>query len=115
MAVLDVSSFDPGRSERANALTGSLSDELGTRHRRTVFRALSSKLGGCNRAISGGCARRITGVDGDQTLPVLTEPRALTSYSIIAGSETGVSLWTIFERDLELFRRKDQTDIATQL
>ena len=31
------------------------------------------------------------------------------------GLQAGVSLWTIFERDLELFRRKDRTDIATRL
>ena len=28
---------------------------------------------------------------------------------------TGVSLWTVFERDTALFRRKDATDIPTQL
>jgi AraC-like DNA-binding protein len=31
------------------------------------------------------------------------------------GLRAGVSFWTIFERDLRLFRRKDRTDICTQL
>jgi AraC-like DNA-binding protein len=31
------------------------------------------------------------------------------------GLRAGVSLWTIFERDLDLFRRKDRTDICTRL
>jgi AraC-like DNA-binding protein len=31
------------------------------------------------------------------------------------GLRAGVSLWTIFERNLDLFRRKDRTDISTRL
>jgi AraC-like DNA-binding protein len=31
------------------------------------------------------------------------------------GLRAGISLWTIFERDLNLFRRKDRNDISTRL
>ena len=31
------------------------------------------------------------------------------------GLRSGVSLWTIFERDLDLFRRRDRSDISAQL
>jgi len=31
------------------------------------------------------------------------------------GLRAGVSLWTIFERDLDIFRRKDQADLGTRL
>src|SRR5262245_49534252 len=54
-------------------------------------------------------------VDGDQRMvganrvarrSLLLDDRAL---------QAGVSLWTIFERDVELFRRKDRADIAARL
>ena len=31
------------------------------------------------------------------------------------GLQAGISLWTIFERDLELFRRRERTDVAARL
>jgi AraC-like DNA-binding protein len=34
---------------------------------------------------------------------------------MIAGSGAGISLWSIFERDVDLFRRQDRTDISARL
>src|SRR5258706_502712 len=31
------------------------------------------------------------------------------------GLQTGISLWSIFERDVDLFRRQDRTDISARL
>ena len=31
------------------------------------------------------------------------------------GLHAGISLWSIFERDLDLFRRKDRTDTSVRL
>ena len=36
------------------------------------------------------------------------------SCSMTAGS-AGISLWSIFERDLDLFRRQDRTDVSARL
>jgi hypothetical protein len=44
-----------------------------------------------------------------------TASRADPSCSMIAALQAGVSLWTIFKQDPELFRRKDTADIATRL
>jgi hypothetical protein len=54
-------------------------------------------------------------IDGNQRI-VGANPAARTSLLLDdRGLRAGVSLWTIFERDLDLFRRKDRTDIYTRL
>jgi AraC-like DNA-binding protein len=50
--------------------------------------------------------QRIVGADRVARTTLLLEDRKLHS---------GVSLWTLFERDTELFRRRDKTDIPTRL
>ncbi len=116
MAVLDVSSFDPGRSERANALTGSLTVNSARAIEERFFREHFRQNWVVAIAPSQEDAPgMLLAVDGDQNITGAN--RAARTYLLLdnRGLETGVSLWTIFERDLELFRRKDQTDIATQL
>ena len=54
-------------------------------------------------------------VDGNQRI-VGANRTARTSLMLDDDRlRTGVSPWTVFERDLALFRRKDATDIPTQL
>jgi len=54
-------------------------------------------------------------IDGDQRI-VGANRVARTSLMLDGrGLRAGISLWTIFERDLNLFRRKDRADIYTQL
>jgi AraC-like DNA-binding protein len=54
-------------------------------------------------------------VDGDQR--VVGANRAARRSLLLddRGLQDGVSLWTMFKQDLELFRRKDRADIATRL
>jgi transcriptional regulator of acetoin/glycerol metabolism len=54
-------------------------------------------------------------IDGNQRI-VGANRGARTSLLLDdRGLRAGVSFWTIFERDLHLFRRKDRTDICTKL
>ena len=116
MAVLDVSSLDPGRSERAHALTGALTVNsaraIEERSFREHFRHNWIVAIAPSHEDEPGM---LLAVDGDQH--IIGANRAARTYLLLddRGLETGVSVRTIFERDLELFRRKDETDIATQL
>jgi hypothetical protein len=50
--------------------------------------------------------QRIVGADRVARRSLLFDDRGL---------QAGISLWTMFERDLELFRRRERTDVATRL
>jgi AraC-like DNA-binding protein len=116
MAVLDVSAIDSERSERAHALTGPLTIRSARaieerffreRFRREWIIAVATPEGGAPGmllAIDGN--QRIVGADRVARRSLLLDDRGLRA---------GVSLWTIFERDLDLFRRKDQADLGTRL
>src|SRR6266496_2592298 len=116
LAVLDVSAIDPLRSERAHALTGALTVTSARAIEERFFREHFSQDWVIAIAPPGPDASGILlAVDGDQRVvganrvarrSLLLDDRAL---------QAGVSLWTIFERDLELFRRKDKADIAARL
>jgi len=116
IAVLDVSAIDPELSERAHALTGPLTVRsaraIEERFFREQFRrewivAVAPPEGdglGMLLAIDGN--QRIVGANRLARTSLLLDDRGLRA---------GISLWTIFERDLDLFRRKDLTDICTRL
>jgi transcriptional regulator of acetoin/glycerol metabolism/AraC-like DNA-binding protein len=116
MAVLDVSAIDPGRSERAHALTGVLTVNSARAVEERFFRehfrqawivAIAppeEDAPGMLLAVDDN--QRIVGANRVARTSLLLDDRAL---------QAGVSLWTIFERDLQLFRRKMGTDIATRL
>jgi transcriptional regulator of acetoin/glycerol metabolism len=116
IAVLDVSAIDPELSERAHALTGALTlrsaSAIEERFFREQFRrewivAVAPPKGGAPGmmlALDGN--QRIVGANRVARTSLLIDDRALRA---------GISLWTIFERDLDLFRRKDRTDICTRL
>jgi AraC-like DNA-binding protein len=115
-AVLDVSAIDPHLSERAHALTGALTRKsaraIEERFFREQFRrewivAVAPPEGGARGmllAIDGN--QRIVGADRVARTSLLLDDRSLRA---------GMSLWTIFERDLDLFRRRDQSDISARL
>jgi AraC-like DNA-binding protein len=116
MAVLDVSSIDPGRSERAHALTGSLTVNSARAIEERFFREHFRHNWVVAIAPSQEDAPgMLLAVDGDQN--IIGANRAARTYLLLddRAVETGVRVRTIFERDLELFRRKNETDIATQL
>src|SRR5262252_7747625 len=116
MAVLDVSAIDPQLSERAHALTGVLTTKSARaieerffreRFRRDWVVAIIPPDGsplGMLLAVDGN--QRIVGANRAARRFLLLDDRALL---------TGVSLWMLFERDLDLFRRKDQSDIWARL
>jgi len=115
-AVLDVSAIDPDLSEGAHALTGALtirsSRAIEERFFREQFRrewivAVSPP--------EGGARGMLLAIDGDQHIVganrVARKSLLLDERSLRAG----MSLWKIFERDLDLFQRRDRSDISTRL
>ena len=116
MAVLDVSAIDPGRSERAHALTGALTinsaraiEERFFRehfHREWIVAIAPQAGGGTGMLLAVDGSQRIVGANRLARTSLLLDDRGL---------QAGISLWTIFEPDMELFRRRDRTDIGTRL
>lgn len=116
MAVLDVSAIDPERSERAHALTGALTTYSARAIEERFFRErFRQEWVVAVAPPEGGAAGMLLAVDGNQRI-VGANRTARTSLMLDDDRlRTGVSLWTVFERDPALFRRKDATDIPTQL
>src|ERR1700757_117204 len=116
MAVLDVSAIDPDRSERAHALTGALTQASGRvieerffreGHRRAwVIAVMPPEDGAAGMLLAADDNQRIVGVNRAARNSLLLDEGDL---------KVGVSLWSIFERDPMLFRRRDTTDIPAKL
>jgi transcriptional regulator of acetoin/glycerol metabolism len=116
IAVLDVSSIDPELSEAAHALTGALTIRsaraIEERFFRDQFRrawivAVAPPDGGTHGMLMAIDANlRIVGANRVARRSLLLDDRALLA---------GISLWALFEQDLDLFRRKDLSDIWTRL
>jgi AraC-like DNA-binding protein len=116
LAVLDVSAIDPGRSERAHALTGALTvnsardiEERFFRehfHREWIVAIAARVEGSAGILLAVDGHQRIVGANHFARTALLLDDRGL---------QAGVSLWTIFERNLDLFGRKDWADISTRL
>ena len=116
LAVLDVSAIDPGRSERAHALTGALTVTSARAIEERFFREHFRRAWVIAIASPGEDAPGLLlAVDGDQR--VVGANRAARRSLLLddRGLQDGISLWTMFKQDLELFRRKDRADIATRL
>jgi AraC-like DNA-binding protein len=116
MAVLDVSSIDPELSEAAHALTGALTIRsaraIEERFFRDQFRrawivaAAPPDDGAQGMLMAIDANQRIVGANRATRRSLLLDDRALLA---------GISLWTLFEQDLDLFQRKDRSDIWTRL
>jgi AraC-like DNA-binding protein len=116
LAVLDVSAIDPGRSERAHALTGALTinsaraiEERFFRehfHREWIVAIAPRAEGGPGILLAVDRNQRIVGANRLARTSLLLDDRGL---------QAGVSLWTMFEPDPDLFRRRDRADIGTRL
>jgi len=116
MAVLDVSAIDPGLSERAHALTGALTIRAARAIEERFFReqfrrewivAVAPPEGGVRGMLLAiDNSQRIVGANRVARTSLLLDDRDMC---------TGVSLWRIFERDIDLFRRRDRSDISTRL
>jgi transcriptional regulator of acetoin/glycerol metabolism/AraC-like DNA-binding protein len=116
VAVLDVSAIDPERSERAHALTGALTvasaRAIEERFFREQFRrewiiaAAPPEEGTACMLLAADGNQRVVGANRTARTSLLLDDRALRD---------GVSLWSFFEQDRALFRRKDATDIPALL
>ena len=116
VAVLDVSSIDPELSERAHALTGALTIRSARALEERFFREQFRRewilaVAPPERGASG----MLLSIDGNQRI-IGANRVARTSLMLDdRGLQAGTSLWSIFERNIDLFRRQDPTDIAARL
>jgi transcriptional regulator of acetoin/glycerol metabolism len=116
IGVLDVSGIDPELSEHAHALTGVLTANSARaiterffreRFRRQWIVAVAlPQRNALGMLLAVDEDQRIVGADRAARRTLLLDDRRL---------EAGIDLWTIFERDVEPFRRKEGPDIPTQL
>src|ERR1700732_5354990 len=116
IAVLDVSAIDPELSERAHALTGALTvasaRAIEERFFREQFRrewivaVAPPEEGATGMLLAADGDQRVVGANRTARTSLLLDDRALRA---------GVNLWSLFEQDSALFRRKDTTDIPTLL
>ena len=116
VAVLDVSAIDPELSERAHALTGALTTKSARAIEERFFREQFHRE--WIVAVvppEGQFIGMLLAVDGDQR--IVGANRAARRILLLddRGLQAGVSLWKFFERNLDLFRRKNGTDICTPL
>jgi transcriptional regulator of acetoin/glycerol metabolism len=116
MAVLDVSAIDPELSERAHALTGALTVRSARAIEERFFREQFRREWIVSVAPpEGGALGMLLAVDGNQRIVGANRVARASLLLDDRGLRAGISLWAIFERDLDLFRRKDRTDISTRL
>ena len=116
MAVLDVSAIDPERSDRAHALTGTLTANSARVIEERFFRE-QFRQGWVIATMppEEGTRGMLLAVDGNQRI-IGANRTARTSFLLDDYRlQSGISLWTLFERDPKLFRRWDGADITVQL
>jgi len=116
MAILDVSAIDPELSERAHALTGPLTVRSARAIEERFFRQQFRREWIVALAPpDGGVPGMLLAIDGNQRIVGANRVARTSLLLDDRGLRAGVSLWTIFERDPNLFRRKDRSDICTRL
>jgi len=116
MAVLDVSAIDSERSERAHALTGPLTVRSAHAIEERFFREQFRREWIIAVAPpEGGAPGMLLAIDGNQRIVGANRGARRSLLLDDRGLQAGISLWTIFERDLDLFRGKDRTDIFKRL
>jgi AraC-like DNA-binding protein len=116
MAVLDVSAIDPTLSESAHALTGALTATSARAIEERFFRERF-----CSAWIIAvappdeGAPRMLLAVDGDQR--IIGADREARAALLLDDNRlrAEISLWSMFDRSLALFRGKDGADLPTQL
>jgi AraC-like DNA-binding protein len=116
LAVLDVSAIDPDRSERAHALTGTLTVATARAIEERFFRECFRKEwiiaiappeeGDPAMQLALDNHQRIVGANRAARTALLLDDRRLAE---------GVSLWNLFERNVAPFRHNPTADIPTRL
>jgi len=112
---LDVSAIDPELSERAHALTGALTVTAARAMEERFFREHFLRDWIIALALPEEEPAALLAVDGNQRIHGANRAARASLMLDDAALKAGVSLWTVFERDLSLFRRKDANDIPTRL
>src|ERR1700749_2876515 len=116
IAVLDVSAINPELSERAHALTGVLTVRSARAIEERFFREQFRREWIIAVAPpEGGAIGMLLAIDGNHRIVGANRAARMSLLLDDRGLRAGVSLWTIFERDLDLFRHKDRTDLYTRL
>jgi AraC-like DNA-binding protein len=116
MAVLDVSAIDPGLSEGAHTLTGALTVAAARAIEEQFFRGHFLREWVIAVAwpenhdpavlLAVNASHQIVGANRAARRRLLLDDLALSA---------GVSLWSIFDRDVTIFQRKQNTDIPARL
>jgi transcriptional regulator of acetoin/glycerol metabolism len=116
IAVLDVSAVDPELSEHAHALTGALTVSSARTISERFFRECFHRQWIVAIALPGPASSgMLLAVDDDQRLIGADRLARATFLLDDRKLQQGAGLWTIFERNRELFRRKNGTDFAVRL
>ena len=116
MAVLDVSAIDPELSERAHALAGALTVRSARAIEERFFREQFRREWIVAVAPpEGGELSMLLAIDRNQCIIAANRVARMSLLLDDRKLRAGISLWAIFERDFDLFRRNDRTDIFTQL
>src|SRR5882762_4072875 len=116
IAVLDVSAIDPELSERAHALTGALTVRSARAIEERFFREQFRREWIIAVAPpEGGASGMLLAIDDNQRIIGANRVARTALLLDDRGLRTGISLWSIFERDVDLFRRQDRNDISARL
>jgi AraC-like DNA-binding protein len=116
MAVLDVSAIDPELSERAHALTGALTVRSARAIEERFFREQFRREWIVAVAPQErGAPGMLLAIDGNQRIIGANRVARTSLLLDDRGLRAGISLWSIFERDVDLFRRQGRTDISARL
>src|SRR6478672_4121387 len=116
IAVLVVSAIDPDLSERAHALTSALTVRSARAIEERFFREQFRREWIVAVAPQErGAAGMLLAIDGNQRIIGANRVARTSLLLDDRGLRAGISLWSIFERDVELFRRQDRTDIRARL
>jgi AraC-like DNA-binding protein len=116
IAVLDVSAIDPELSERAHALTGALTLRSARAIEERFFREHFRREWIVAVAPpEGGAPGMLLAIDGNQRIMGANRFARMSLMLDDRGLRAGTSLWSIFERNVDIFRRQDRTDFCVRL
>ncbi|WP_439407389.1 helix-turn-helix domain-containing protein [Bradyrhizobium sp. DASA03076] len=116
IAVLDVSAIDPELSERAHALTGALTSRSACAIEERVFREHFRREWIVAVAPpEGGAPGMLLAIDGNQRIMGANRLARMSLMLDDRGLSAGTSLWSIFDRNADIFRRQDRTDFSVRL
>jgi transcriptional regulator of acetoin/glycerol metabolism len=116
IAVLDVSAIDPELSERAHALTGALTLRSARAIEERFFREQFRREWIIAVAPpEGGAPGMLLAIDDNQRIMGANRFARTSLMLDDRGLRAGTSLWSIFERNIDIFRRRERIDFSVRL